>query len=508
MFAITFRFPAGRYHATPWGRHVNEAEVEWPPSLWRLLRALVATYFLKGWDARFPEGVLDEVVEELAAELPVYQLPPAVRAHSRHYMPQGGFKNGRPETSLVFDAFARVDPEAELVMAWRGRPLLEADNRELLDGLVRDLGYLGRAESWVEARVVEDWEGEPNCWPSEVAVDTGTGEALEPIRLLSPVHPEDYESWRAEVVAAHGLDARRLNKAQQRIRQTLPEHLIDALRADTGDLQAAGWSQPPGTHFVTYQRPMEAFRPRAGRRGRETPPASTVRLALAGKPLPRIEDAIRLGEIARKAAIRHAEDSSDDPVPAVLSGHGLPAANRHGHAFYLPEDADGDGHIDHILVHAPDGLPPEAVRALDRIARLWRRDWGEWAVLLEGYGGTGDLADSAYLGTAHRWRTVTPYLYPWYAKKRFGVAEQIARECRERELPEPEVEVESIPFEGTDGRQRRPVHFHRFRDTRKRLTQPDTRGQFVTLTFPEAIDGPLALGFACHFGLGVFRPEA
>ena len=27
--AISLSFPWGRYHATPWGRHVNEAAVEW-----------------------------------------------------------------------------------------------------------------------------------------------------------------------------------------------------------------------------------------------------------------------------------------------------------------------------------------------------------------------------------------------------------------------------------------------------------------------------------------------
>jgi len=43
MPLIELRFPAGRYHATPWGSHVNEGAVEWPPSPWRLLRALIAT---------------------------------------------------------------------------------------------------------------------------------------------------------------------------------------------------------------------------------------------------------------------------------------------------------------------------------------------------------------------------------------------------------------------------------------------------------------------------------
>ena len=45
MIAIRLRFLTGRFHATPWGHHVNEGVVEWPPSPWRLLRALVATFY-------------------------------------------------------------------------------------------------------------------------------------------------------------------------------------------------------------------------------------------------------------------------------------------------------------------------------------------------------------------------------------------------------------------------------------------------------------------------------
>ena len=506
MVAIAIRFPAGRYHATPWGRHVNEAEVEWPPSPWRILRALVATYHRKGWDERHGVETLDALVETLAARLPSYSLPPAVRAHSRHYMPQGVFKSGREDTSLVFDAFARTEKGAELVAYW---PLELADEqRHLLAGLLGDLGFLGRAESWVDAALLDQWEGEINCRASTISADTQTGEAREPVQLIAPVAPGDYVDWRADVIGEHGLDARKPNKTQRRILETLPPTLAGALRAETGDLQRAGWSMPPGAQYVTYQRPYDSFAPaRVTQRGSQRPRhATTVRLALTGKPLPRIEDAIRIGELVRKAAIKQAERVGKGDVPPAISGHGLPTGNRHGHAFYLPEDADGDGHIDHILVHAADGLDATAVRALDRIAKLWERDRGEWGVVLEGYGQAADLADSACLGRTRHWRSVTPYLHPWHVKKGFGVAEQIARECRERGLEVPEVRIEPPPFEGPDGRTRRAVHFHRFRTTRKRLTQPDTRGQFVTLAFPEPIDGPLALGFGCHFGLGMFRP--
>ncbi|SFM58092.1 CRISPR-associated protein Csb2 [Ectothiorhodospira mobilis] len=506
MVTIAFCFPAGRYHATPWGRHVNEAEIEWPPSPWRILRALVATWHRKGASDRYPTAVLDGLVERLSSNLPSYRLPCGVRTHSRHYMPQGRLKTGREDTSLIFDAFLRLDPQAELIANWP-HTILEPEQYALLDELTRDLGFLGRAESWVEAWRIESWEGEANCHPSEISMDIDTGEMLEPVRLMTPRPAEEYATWRNSMIRQHGLDAKKLKKPQRAILSTLPERFIDTLRLETSDLQQAGWSLPPGTRAVIYQRPSGNFTQDSALRF--TKPnrvqTTTARLALAGRPLPRLEDAIKIGELARVAAIKNAEKANGGYVPAVLSGHHLPVDNRHGHAFYLPEDADRDGYIDHILVHAPAGISAEGIRALDRITRLWERDGGEWQILYEGSGTVKDLPQSPYLGRARIWTSVTPYLHPWHIKKNFGVAEQIARECRQRELPEP-VEVKKVERIIVGGKKRRPVHFHRFRSTHKRLTQPDTRGHFVQIIFAKPVDGPLALGFGCHYGLGVFSP--
>lgn len=41
-FTISIRFLSGRAHLHPWQTHHSEGRVEWPPSHWRLLRALVA----------------------------------------------------------------------------------------------------------------------------------------------------------------------------------------------------------------------------------------------------------------------------------------------------------------------------------------------------------------------------------------------------------------------------------------------------------------------------------
>ena len=89
MIAFAFTFPAGRYHATPWGRHANEADVAWPPEPVRILRALIATWWRKADHERYPKTRLDDLIDALATELPVLRLPEAVHTHVRAFMPIG-----------------------------------------------------------------------------------------------------------------------------------------------------------------------------------------------------------------------------------------------------------------------------------------------------------------------------------------------------------------------------------------------------------------------------------
>lgn len=502
MLAIAFRFPAGCYHATPWGRHVNEAEVEWPPSPWRILRALIAIWHRKTDHTRFPEPLLKELVEKMAATLPHYRLPASVRTHTRHYMPQGKFKSGREDTSLVFDAFVRLEAHEDLIAAWP-EIALSNDERDLLTVLLHDLSYLGRAESWVEACLLDQWEGTPNCKPSDLSVDVETSEVLEPVQLIAPVDSSAYAAWRQQIIAAHGLDAKKLTRSKKQILITLPEDMLDMLRIDTADLLRAGWSQPPGARFVTYQRPRDVPVSRSRTRVRASDQkVTTARLILAGKPLPRIEDAVRIGELTRMAVMYQASRVSGGTAPSVLSGHDLAPDNRHGHAFYLPEDADGDGYIDHVVIHAEDGLDRQSLSAVNVLRRMWTRDNKQWGVILDRHGEADMFKAHPYLASCRVWESVTPYLHPWHRKKNLGVEEQLLRECRARGLPEPELELLSaIPVRG---RLRRPIQFHRFR-SKPGLKQPDRQGSFWRVTFPVAINGPLALGFGCHFGLGMFK---
>lgn len=64
-----------------------------------------------------------------------------------------------------------------------------------------------------------------------------------------------------------------------------------------------------------------------------------------------------------------------------------------------------------------------------------------------------------------------------------------------------------LPSVQHGGRPLRPLHFHRFR-RKSGLVQPDTLGRLIELRFAQPVRGPIALGFACHFGLGLFVPAA
>jgi len=491
MLALSLTFPAGRYHATPWDRHVNEGAVAWPPEPWRILRALIATWHHKiKHNGHHDESTLLHLIESLTQELPQYGLPAASHSHTRHYMPQFSGK-----TSLVFDAFAAVRRDQPLAVVW---PTVELpdDQVALLDELLAVVGHLGRAESWVEAERL-DASPAVNCSPDTVDLDTETGELRgELVTMYAPLQPDQYQALRQQFLTD--------KKAVKKLGATLPENLLDALSIDTADLRKQGWSQPPAARKVSYLRPVDALRPRFTVPQIENPDASSASFILIGKPLPRVEDSLRIGELMRIATIGTAgRIFGKESVPALLSGHGLGAGNQHRHAFFLPWDSNGDGRLDRVLLHVPGGLGEKARDVIAQLRKLWSRDGGEWQLVLEAIGDAtiaGPLA-----GTSNVWQSMTPYLHPWHRKKGFDAEQQLRRECRERGLPEPVATQQFDEIEIGGRGKRRPIHFQRFRQ-RRGLTQPDRHGSFWRLEFPVPIAGPLALGFACHYGLGLFRP--
>lgn len=549
MFALSFRFPAGRYHATPWGRNVNEADVAWPPEPWRLLRTLIAVYWRKGDHTRWSEDALDRLIDVLAEAPPVYELPGgAVHTHTRHYMPQ----QARGKTTLIFDAFLRMPDQVSMVAAWPD-VTLDADLFALGTDLAEAIGYLGRAESWTECEALAEWNGEANCRPAEAA-HPGT-----PVRLLAALPPAIYGSERKRLIdnerqrilaaAKKPLSERQLENQVKRAfqskpsgRDTLPARLVDALALDTADYQDRRWPRPPAAREILYARAGGAAPVVAPDRRRQRPASSAgatmptlARYLLAGRPRPRIEDAIRIGELMRLAALAQfgwgLDDSSGRRVPKApwqISGRGVdgcPLRDRtHRHAFWLPEDADSDGLIDHVSVFIPDGINRDIQAKLDRITRLWleRRQRAadddavdsagteEWRLALEGFGKPGDFSEGASIfGHSRCWRSATPFLAAGHLKSA-GHAGEFRRLVRRTGMDEAfgfdaaKVEVRELKDIQIGGSARHALHFHRFR-SRGREKQPDPVGALLDIAFPVPVDGPIAMGYGCHFGLGLFR---
>lgn len=509
MLTIAFTFPAGRYHANSWGRHVNEADVAWPPDPWRLTRALIATWHRKVDQQRYPRQELESLLARLAeAEPPRIRLPEdVIHSHTRHYMPTRGDKR-----TLVFDAFVRLAPDDPIVMSWPALQLPDGE-QQLLDVMLERLSYFGRAESWVHAERGE-WKSTYNCLPSERDVDTATGETGEIVRLLIPQSPRLYAAFRNERISAR-------KRLPRKLACTLPENWLDAVSLDTADLQAAGWSLPPAAREVTYRRPLNALKVVASRVTsssrvrRPIPRVTTARFALYGKPLPRIEDAVRVGELVRLAVMGRAKRLLGEArLPSELSGHNLGADNKHAHAFWLPDPNDR-GEISHFVVHAPAGFNDDSVMVLAALKTLNRGGGDSIRVLLEGMGCEA-LFDklTTLTGESRVWRSITPYLHPWHLKKpqmrsrealHDAILEQLRREWKARGGDRAEIvdfrELDSVSF---GGRKLLPLHFHRFRRKRD-LVQPDKLGRLIEITFDAPVRGPVALGFGCHFGLGLFK---
>ena len=111
MVGLALTFDLGRYHATSWGAHVNEATVEWPPSPWRLLRTLYSASRTSCELADIRPD-LDRALTLLArAAPPCFELPPVGDGHTRHFVPLSVYSPAAPGArSLVIDAFPRSTP--------------------------------------------------------------------------------------------------------------------------------------------------------------------------------------------------------------------------------------------------------------------------------------------------------------------------------------------------------------------------------------------------------------
>jgi CRISPR-associated protein Csb2 len=193
------------------------------------------------------------------------------------------------------------------------------------------------------------------------------------------------------------------------------------------------------------------------------------------------------------------------PTPAGkdLAGHFLPTA-----------EGDDRRRITHVTVHARRGFDPGETAALSGLRRLHVGDLDLRAQLV-GLGQPTDFRADLFggpAGAACVWESATPYVGPAHIG-RFGrtryLRKAIRAEWRRCRPTAADIEVEVVALADDDPAWRDRPRPSEFRRGRSRAGDDGHRRPFGTfrLTFTAPIRGPLCLGFACHYGLGLFLPR-
>lgn len=455
---VEVSFPWGRYHANAWGRNVNEAAVDWPPSPWRLLRALYAAW---KWHATEVSAGDAEALLGRLAEPPAFGLPPFQLAHTRHYYPDRDHRSGlKANTDKTFDAFVAMRRDANLYVSWQFE--LSEPERATLAQLIEGVRYLGRADSIVEARLMRVDEALPDGpWSRCDAATAATGASS---RTLAPELPLD----------------------------------LTALTTSPSQVRASRQLVPSSTRWLTYN---VAEHPGRSPEPLSAPVVHAVRFSITEGPFPSERMAVAIGDLLHKAVIKKKSSSpllrgTDD------TGRRLTGAHQHAHQLAF-RGAQRQTLVDSVLLWIPGGVHRDEV---ERLLGSPMRLYGDYdsgldrsiSLAVEAVGSVADVC-AELAAPARVWTSFTPYA-PVRHDRKVDVATLVDRDIRQelryRDLPEP-VSVQLLPGPW--------LTFRRHRRNTESL-QAARRAVGVRLQFAGEIEGPLALGQLSHFGLGLFLP--
>lgn len=465
---MSLRFPLGRYHATSWDRAVNEGESEWPPSPWRILRALISTWRLR-WPGLSEEDFID-IVRPLFGP-PCYLTPPSDRGHTRHYMPDLAHTSGAHSTDLVLDPFLWIDREASVLVQWE--PDLADGQRAVLAKLCELMPYLGRSESVVRAELLPEGQAtDPFWWRPNVHTD-------RPTRLLAPT----------------------------------PDASLADLEVTTAQVRKLRFSIPPKTRYVPYMSPEETAKTA------RTPAAATVgaiRWQFMTRAPFRQEFGILATEQLRRTRL-YKIGRGDAVLPPNLAGKELPepgagqkeaVKDDHAHAHWLWL-SDERGNVSELVLWMPRANLESGVAA-GMLGWPELRGGADWSpagfrpgeVHVAALGQTEQVIGEL-VGPSRNWTCLTPYLPVRHRKRNQSLeawlSKDIDKECRYRGIEPPSQVIIH------DDRAPSVTSYRRYRWSETMKAR--RAGAWISLVFDSSTAGPLSLGQLSHFGFGLFRPR-
>ncbi len=540
MTTLKLTFPWGRYYAHPWGINPTRLrEPEWPPSPWRLLRALVSAWF-RAHPGQVPSADCIALIETLGRELPLIGTGKVSFGLTVHWQPNYGaagtedkadasYKNTRHENH-----FAAV--AGSVFFRWHGVSLTPA-HESLLKSLLAELSYFGRAESLCHADLTYTEPGNETGW----CQPTDGRKISSTCREVFGPKPNDF--------LVTDLWARRDPQSPPRADDSnAPPHLVDQLLSSDMKADGAEWrsyQMPvgwPHKYIVRTPRTAHSTSNPAPSAGPKVAHYLCFSLQCRVPLLPKFT--VPLSEQFRDAANHHLCKVHGDGTPSfALFGHERPsdAVGDHQHAFYLPMAGKNDSHggLSELHIWCPYGFTQAEVEILLRIPRL---NWGggKYPVRPVLTAMSKVPPDDAPFSTGEKayrlWRSATPFVPPRYFYRGSGAKVKM----KEKDRPELQL-AECLRAAGVKGageiRRHAPV-FGSMQDERSTwdivraalgeetadgmplVTVPTHRngssarrgmeqriGAFYEIKFdePVALKQP-AFGHSAHFGLGLFVP--
>ena len=474
---------SGRYHAHPWGEAQHAmAGPEWPPSPWRLLRALAAAWF----DA-IPRPLTvarrDELLQTLGrARPPTMWLPPVSFAEIPYYQPV--FDKGkakvvaavRHQPVLHYDHFAVLSEGDEgACFCYEYELNLPQKQRSDLAVLLARMTYFGRTESRARLSLVDTpAPGLTRLMP------TGDRSSFEHRRrrVLVPRHPfRSSDLWADEHTGGH------LVQAMIRERQRLP----------------------PNTEWIDYVFP-EGLILSSLNRVRSAPTERRPRVAAVQfgmfrrVPIHAPELVLIAREIRDQAVRRFKAATGETSVRLTGRDTDGSVARGHLHAFWLPEPDEETGRLESCTVWLPDGatgIDPEELDALLGVQRILMRD--DYPVLVVPERVFEQWPEPI---PSRHWRSLTPFLASRQTRRgrrEMKPADQLRRMVEESTGAVPHVTQTSGPRSlGKFTSVRTHLYSHgQWRWTRRSAAWFD-------LEFDHPVVLPRPFGTDAHFGLGRF----
>lgn len=505
------QFPLGRFYATRWNQSpFEDRHGEWPPSPWRLLRAMAARWIQYSRESGDEDiSLRDVLLKTLASEVPSFCLPdftwraePAVRQYHKtgvEWTAKGkkdaGYKKAM--TTLVPDHCRAIPSSQSIFWFWPSIEAMPTRLINLLDQLLRRILYFGRAESLCRIRRVQELPNgvEPNCHLSPSTSDH------PPVLIAAPGIPLDLES----------------------------------LLASTDDLVSQGRLVPRGAvwHYATLPLRQSVSIRRPSPRNSSID-LRVIQFAVGGRVYPSIAQWVRLTEKFRDRVLRELAGllTGDrgvrfDELPAsqrdefaTLSGKlssGSPLTG-HRHVFFalFPND---NGFPTRLVVFRREHFKPEEVEALMAASEKpislqpQSREWQLRFVPLP-FSVPAPRALGFETDCARVWKSITPFVSP-------GGRLHFRKNGRMRPGETPERLLEKLLLKngfpqptirrGANADSAEWVAIHETKEQRAKRRQLGTRavlpGYRFEIAFLEPVSGPICVGHSCHFGLGLFQPE-